>query len=68
MHGEALCPPCFRRVADVIGMVVTQMAPLAERLDATGDANDVAGTQAAYEKLMKVLDGLRENSSMGKAK
>ena len=35
------------------------VATLAQRLDATGDAKDKAGTQANYEKLKKVLDGMR---------
>lgn len=37
------------------------VATLAHRLDASGDANDKAGAQANYEKLMKVLADLRAN-------
>ena len=35
------------------------MATLAQRLDATGDANDKAGTQANFAKLKKVLEEMR---------
>ena len=34
------------------------VATLADRLDATGDANDQAGTQANYDKLVTVLNGI----------
>jgi hypothetical protein len=34
---------------------------LADRLDASGDANDKVGTQANYEKLIKVLESIRAN-------
>jgi hypothetical protein len=34
---------------------------LADRLDASGDADDKAATQANYEKLIKVLEGIRAN-------
>lgn len=34
------------------------VATLADRLDATGDANDKAGAQANYEKLVSVLNGI----------
>lgn len=37
------------------------VATLADRLDAAGDANDKAAAQANYEKLNKVLEGLRAN-------
>lgn len=37
------------------------VATLAERLDASGDANDKAGAQANYDKLAKVLASLRAN-------
>lgn len=39
------------------------VSTLADRLDASGDAKDKAAAQADYEKLMKVLDGLRVNYS-----
>lgn len=39
------------------------VATLAERLDASGDANDKAGVQANYEKLQKLLEGLRSDDS-----
>ena len=34
------------------------VATLADRLDATGDANDKAGTQDNYDKLVAVLNGI----------
>jgi hypothetical protein len=34
------------------------VATLADRLDATGDANDKAGAQANYDQLVKVLSGI----------
>ena len=34
------------------------VATLADRLDATGDANDKAGAQANYDKLVTVLNGI----------
>lgn len=37
------------------------VATLAERLDASGDANDKAGAQSNYDKLTKVLSQLRAN-------
>lgn len=39
------------------------VATLAERLDASGDANDKAGAQDNYDKLKKVLESLRANYS-----
>jgi hypothetical protein len=36
------------------------VAQLATRLDKTGDANDKEGTQANWDKLEKILTGLRE--------
>ena len=39
------------------------VATLAERLDASGDANDKAGVQDNYDKLKKVLESLRANYS-----
>ena len=39
------------------------IATLAERLDASGDANDKAGAQGNYDKLAKVLTHLRANST-----
>ena len=37
------------------------VATLADRLDATGDANDKAGAQANYDKLVTVLNGITRN-------
>lgn len=37
---------------------VKLVATLADRLDATGDANDKAGAQANYDKLVSVLNGI----------
>lgn len=37
------------------------VATLAERLDASGDKGDKAGVQDNYDKLKKVLEGLRAN-------
>ena len=37
------------------------VATLAERLDATGDAKDKAGTESNYEKLKGVLKAIRAN-------
>ena len=37
------------------------VATLADRLDASGDANDKVSAQANYEKLLKVLTALRAN-------
>jgi hypothetical protein len=44
------------------------VATLADRLDASGDANNRADAQAHYEKLMKILHGLRSDSSTPPAK
>lgn len=48
------------KLAQVKGSVKF-VATLAERLDATGDAKDKAGTQANFAKLKKVLEGMRAN-------
>jgi hypothetical protein len=40
---------------------VKYVATLATRLDATGDAKDMAGTKENYAKLMTVLASLRSN-------
>ena len=37
------------------------VATLADRLDATGDANDKAGAQENYDKLVTVLNGITRN-------
>lgn len=37
------------------------VATLADRLDASGDANDKAGVQDNFEKMTKLLDSLRAN-------
>lgn len=39
------------------------VATLAERLDASGDAKDKAGTKSNFQKLQKVLKSVRENYS-----
>ena len=44
------------------------VATLAERLDATGDAKDKAGTESAFQKLKNVLKTLRENYSSASQK
>jgi len=54
--------------ADTLAQVkgnVKFVATLAERLDTAGDANDKAGTQANFDKLKKVLDGIRVNYRKG---
>jgi len=48
--------------------IVKFVSTLADRLDASGDARDKAATQANYEKLMKVLDGLRAHYSGNRTK
>jgi hypothetical protein len=50
--------------ADKLGKVqggVKFVATLAERLDSTGDANDLAGTKQNYDKLTGVLASLRSS-------
>lgn len=42
------------------------VATLAERLDATGDAKDLAGTKANYAKLTTVLASIHSNNLPGK--
>lgn len=44
------------------------VATLADRLDKSGDANNKADAQSQYEKLMKVLEGLRANYSASPSK
>jgi len=41
------------------------VATLAERLDATGDANDLPGTQSNYMKLTSVLGSIHGNYTTG---
>ncbi len=55
--------------ADQLGKVrggVKFVSTLAERLDASGDAKDVAGTKQNYAKLVAVLTSLRSNYSTAK--
>lgn len=40
---------------------VKVVATLAQRLDATGDAKDKAGVRSNFDKLKKVLEGMRAN-------
>lgn len=52
--------------ADKLAKVKTNsqfVATLAERLDASGDAKDKAGTESNFQKLQKVLKSVRENYS-----
>ena len=42
------------------------VATLAERLDASGDANDKAATASNFQKLEDLLKSIRDNYSMGK--
>jgi hypothetical protein len=44
------------------------VATLAERLDASGDAKDMPGTQANYDKLVSILKDLRTNDPGNAAK
>ena len=48
---------------DKVKSSVKFVATLAERLDATGDAKDVAGTKQNYAKLTSVLTAIRANYS-----
>jgi len=52
------------KLAQVKGSVKF-VATLAERLDTTGDANDMAGTRANFDKLKEVLDGMRASYQKG---
>ena len=61
-HSKALSAEQQGKVQGGVKFVAT----LAERLDASGDANDKAGVQDNYAKLQKVLESLRVNYS-GKA-
>lgn len=52
--------------ADKLAKVKTNsqfVVTLAERLDASGDAKDKAGTESNFQKLQKVLKSIRENYS-----
>ena len=48
------------KLAKVKG-TVKFVATLAQRLDATGDAKDKAGVRSNFDKLKKVLEGMRAN-------
>ncbi len=54
---SVLSPESLARVKGGVKFVAT----LAERLDATGDAKDAAGTKQNFEKLTTVLASLRAN-------
>jgi hypothetical protein len=56
-HSKSLSADKLVKVHDGVKFVAT----LAARLDATGDAKDMAGTQQNYAKLMTVLASLRSN-------
>lgn len=56
-HSTSLSADKLAKVRDGVKFVAT----LAARLDATGDAKDLAGTQQNYAKLMTVLASLRSN-------
>jgi hypothetical protein len=56
-HSTSLPADKLAKVHDGVKFVAT----LAARLDATGDAKDMAGTQQNYAKLMTVLASLRSN-------
>ena len=56
-HSTSLPADKLAKVRDGVKFVAT----LAARLDATGDAKDLAGTQQNYAKLMTVLASLRSN-------
>lgn len=55
VHAQARTPAQLVRINTQVKFVTT----LAERLDATGDAKDKAGTQANLAKLKQVLANLR---------
>ncbi len=54
---KSLAPERLAKVQAGVKFVAT----LAERLDATGDAKDAAGTKQNFEKLSNVLASLRSN-------
>lgn len=56
-HSTSLPADKLAKVRDGVKFVAT----LAARLDATGDAKDLAGTQQNYAKLMTMLASLRSN-------
>ena len=56
-HSTSLPADKLAKVRDGVKFVAT----LATRLDATGDAKDMAGTKENYAKLMTVLASLRSN-------
>ena len=58
-HSTTLPPEKLDKVKTNVKFVAT----LAERLDATGDAKDVAGTKQNYAKLTSVLTAIRANYS-----
>ena len=58
-HSTTLSPEKLDKVKTNVKFVAT----LAERLDATGDAKDLAGTKQNYAKLTGVLTSIRGNYS-----
>ena len=56
-HSATLAPDRLAKVKSAAKFVAT----LADRLDATGDAKDLAGTKQNFAKLVKVLTNLRAN-------
>ena len=56
-HSATLAPDRLAKVKSGAKFVAT----LADRLDATGDAKDLAGTKQNFAKLVKVLTNLRAN-------
>ena len=56
-HSPTLSADDGRKLQGEVKFVVT----LADRLDAAGDANDKAGAQENYDKLVAVLGGINRN-------
>ena len=59
---KSLAPEQMAKVQAGVKFVAT----LAERLDATGDAKDAAGTKQNFDKLSNVLASLRSNYAITK--
>ena len=57
-HASALPADARAKLHDDVKFVAT----LAARLDASGDANDKAATQANYDKMVGVLNGIVTNA------
>ena len=56
-HSQSLPANKLAKVKGNVKFVAT----LAKRLDATGDAKDKAGVRSNFDKLKKVLEGMRAN-------